>query len=128
MAIADKEQALHQFWAGFGWVARDENTVPDDAMSRYGGHYITYNVATAAIGEPVPLSADLWAKDTSWTEITAKAEEIAQAIGIGGKLIQFPGGYLWICRGVPFSQRLGDEDETIRRIGLNIMAEFLSAD
>lgn len=125
----DKEQALHSFWSGFGWAARDENTVPDDAMTRFGGHYITYNVATAALNEPVPLSADLWAKDgTSWADITRKANEISQAISVGGKLIPFDGGYLWICRGVPFSQRIGDTDDTVRRINLNIMAEFLSAD
>lgn len=129
MAIApDKEQALHQFWSSFGWTARDENTVPDDAMRLYGGKYITYAVSTAAIGEPVPLSADLWCKDTSWTEITAKAEEIAQAITIGGKVIPFDGGYLWICRGVPFSQRMPDDNDTIRRIYINLMAEYLSAD
>lgn len=128
MAIAvDKEAALHEFWSGFGWAARDESTVPDDAMSRYGGHYITYNVATASLDEPVALSADLWAKDTSWAAITAKAEEISQAITVGGKVVAFDGGYLWICRGVPFSQRLGDENDTIRRISLNIMVEFLSA-
>lgn len=129
MAIAaDKEAALHQFWSGFTWAARDENTVPDDAMSLYGLHYITYNVATASLDEPVPLSADLWAKDTSWAAITAKAEEISQAITVGGKIIPFSGGYLWICRGVPFAQRLGDENDTIRHISLNIMVEFLSAD
>lgn len=128
MAIQDKEQALHQFWSGFGWAARDENTVPDDAMSRFGGHYITYNVATASFDEPVPLSADLWARDTSWTEITEKAEQISKAISVGGKLVQFYDGYMWVCRGVPFSQRIGDTDDNIRRIRLNIMAEFLSAD
>ena len=124
----DKEQALHQFWSSFTWAARDENTVPDDAMTLYGGHYITYTVSTASLNEPVPLTADLWMKDTSWATITAKAEEIAQEISNGGKVIPFDGGYLWICRGVPFSQRLGDENDQIRRINLNIMAEFLSAD
>lgn len=128
MAVADKEQALHQFWSGFGWAARDENTVPDDAMTRYGGHYITYTVATSSLDEPIPLSASLWCKDTSWTTITAKAEEISKALGIGGKLIRFDGGHLWLCRGVPFTQRMPDEDDTIRRIHINVMAEFLSAD
>ena len=129
MAIAaDKEAAIHEFWSSFGGAARDESTVPEDAMSRYGGHYITYNVATASLDEPVSLSADLWAKDTSWAAITAKAEEISQTITVGGKVVAFDGGYLWICRGVPFSQRLGDENDTIRHISLNIMVEFLSAD
>jgi hypothetical protein len=127
MAVADKEQALHQFWSSFGWAARDENTVPDDAMTRYGGHYITYAVATSSLGEPIPLSASLWCKDTSWTEITAKAEEVSEALSVGGKLVQFDGGYLWLCRGVPFSQRMPDEDDTVRRIYINLMAEYLSA-
>lgn len=124
----DKEQALHQFWSGFGWAARDENTVPDDAMTRYNGHYITYAVSTAALGEPIPIYGNLWAKDSSWAEITTKAEQISQEIGIGGKLIPYDGGYLWVCRGVPFSQRMPDEDDTIRRIYINVMAEYLSAD
>lgn len=128
MAIADKEQALHQFWSSFWWAARDENTVPDDAMTRYDGHYITYTVATSSLDEPIPLSASLWCKDTSWTTITAKAEEISKALGVGGKLIRFDGGYLWLCRGVPFTQRMPDEDDTIRRIYINVMAEYLSAD
>ena len=129
MAIAvDKEAALHEFWSGFGWAAKDENTVPDDAMDRFGGHYITYNVATAALGEPVPLAADLWAKDTSWTAITQKAEQIAHTLPEGDSyLVPFSGGYLRACRGSPFTQRMGDSNDTIRRIHINIMVEFLSA-
>ena len=123
----DKEQALHQFWSGFGLTARDEGTVPDDAMTRFGGHYITYAVNTAAFQEPIPIYGNLWYKDTSWETITQKANEISEAIGIGGILIPYEGGYLWICRGVPFSQRIQDEDDTIRRIYINLMAEFLSA-
>ena len=122
----DKEQALHQFWSSFGWTARDENTVPDDAMQRYGGHYITYSVSTAALNEPVPLSASLWCKDTSWAEITAKANEMAESIGLGGNLTRFDGGFLWVCRGTPFSQRMADDDDTIRRIYINVMAEYLT--
>ena len=129
MAIAvDKEAALHQFWSGFGWAARDENTVPDDAMTRFGGKYITYNVATAALDSPVPLSGDLWCKDTSWTEITAEAEQIAHTLPEGDSyLVPFSGGYLRVCRGSPFTQRMGDSNDTIRRIHINIMVEFLSA-
>ena len=129
MAIAvDKEAALHQFWSGFTWAARDENTVPDDAMTRFGGKYITYNVATAALDAPLPLSGDLWCKDTSWTTITAKAEEIAQTLSEGDSyLVPFTGGYLRVCRGSPFTQRMGDANDTVRRIHINIMVEYLSA-
>ena len=124
----NKEQALHKFWSSFGWTAKDENAVPDDAMTKYGGKYITYAVSTASLDERTPISGDLWCKDTSWEEITLKAEEIAHTLGVGGMLIPYDGGYLWICRGVPFSQRMPDEDDTIRRIYINLMAEYLSAD
>lgn len=124
----DKQQALHQFWSGFGWAAYDENTVPDNAMERFDGHYITYSVVTSALDEPIPISANLWMRDTSWAAITQKANAISEYIGIGGVVIPFDDGYLWICRGTPFSQRMPDEDDTIRRIYINLMAEFLSAD
>ncbi len=124
----DKEQALHNFWSSFGLKAYDENTVPDNAMDVNNGKYLTYNVATASLGEPTPIYANLWYKSSSWAEITAKAEAMAQTIGIGGTLIPFDGGYIWICRGVPFSQRMADDDDTIRRIYINVMAEYLSAD
>ena len=126
MSLPDKEQAIHQFWRSFGWTARDENTVPDNAMTAYGGTYITYNVSTSALNEPIPMSASLWRKDMSWATITAKAHEISQAIGLGGRIIKIDSGYVWICRGTPFAQRMADDDDTIRRIYLNIMVEFLT--
>lgn len=124
----DKQQALHQFWNSFGWKAYDGNTTPDNAMDRFDGHYITYSVVTSALDEPVPISGNLWMRDTSWEEITQKANEISEYIGIGGVLIPFDHGYLWICRGTPFSQRLPESDSTIRKIYINLMAEYLSAD
>ena len=124
----DKEQALHQFWSGFGLTAYDENTVPDNALTVNGGKYLTYNVATASLDEPTPLYANLWYKSSSWAEITVKANQMAEAIGRGGAIVPFDGGYIWICRGAPFSQRMPDEDDTIRRIYINVMAEYLSAD
>jgi hypothetical protein len=124
----DKEQALHRFWSGFGLTAYDENTVPDNALTTNGGKYLTYNVATASLDEPTPLYANLWYKSSSWAEITVKANEISVAIGRGGAIVPFDGGYIWICRGTPFSQRMPDDDDTIRRIYINVMAEYLSAD
>lgn len=121
-----KEHALHRFWSSFGLKAYDENTVPDKAMAENGGKYLTYGVETSTFEDPVPLHASLWYRDTFWTDITAKANEISAAIGLGGKLVPFGDGYLWICRGVPFAQRMEDEDDQVRRIYLNIMVEFLS--
>jgi hypothetical protein len=124
----DKEQALHKFWSSFGLTAYDENTVPDDALTINKGKYLTYNVATASLDEPTPLYANLWYKSSSWAEITAKANEIAGKIGLVGSFTDYDGGTLWITRGRPFSQRMPDDDDTIRRIYVNVTAEFISAD
>lgn len=122
----DSMQALHVFWSSFGLKAYDENTVPDNAMTGNGGKYLTYSVSTGYFDDLVTLSASLWYKSTSWAEITQKAAEIGETIGYGGKLIPFDGGHIWIQRGTPFSQRMADEDDTIRRIYLNIESEFLT--
>ena len=124
----DKEQALHEFWSSFGLTAYDENTVPDNALTTNGGKYLTYNVATASLDEPVPLSANLFYRDTSWASVAQKAIEISEAIGRVGKFIDFDGGSLWVVRGTPFAQRMSDDNDQIRRIYINVTAEFLSAD
>lgn len=122
----DSLKAINTFWNTF-LKAYDENTVPESAMVVNGGKYITYNVSTSYFDEPVMLSASLWYKSTSWAEITKKAEEIGETIGIGGMVIPCDDGYIWIKRGVPFSQRMSDEDDTIRRIYINIEVEYLTA-
>lgn len=118
-----KEQAYHAFLASFGWTTYDENTVPDGAaMPR-----ITYNLSVAEFGFPVAMSISLWDRSTSWTTITNKANEIYNAIGLGGKIIPFDGGYIWVKRGQPFSQRMADENDSIRRIYIVLEVEYLIA-
>ena len=120
-----KASALYNFWSGFGLTAYEENTVPTDATFPY----ITYQVATDSFGSEVALTASVWYRDTSWVEANAKAEEISRYISRGGKTIPVDGGALWLKRGTPFSQSMGDEtDDLIKRKYLNITAEFLTAD
>ena len=123
----DKEQALQAFWSRFGWEAFDENTVPDGAMEKTGGKYITYTVAVNEFEATAALTASLWMRSRSWTEISAKSEEIFGHIGWGGRMVPFDGGRIWIRRGTPFAQRMGDSDDSIRRIYINIEAEYLTA-
>lgn len=118
-----KEQAYHAFVSGFGWATYDENTVPDDAeLPR-----ITYNLSVAEFGFPVAMSISVWDRSTSWATVTNKATEIYNAIGLGGKVIRFDGGYIWIKRGQPFSQRMADEDDSIRRVYIVLEVEYLTA-
>lgn len=119
----DKAQAIHSFWSGFGLVAYDENTVPDDAVMPY----ITYSSSTDSLDGPLTLYGSLWYKSFSWEEISKMTEEIAEFI-YKMKPIPIKGGYLWITKGSPFAQRMSDpSDDLIRRMYININAEFLTA-
>ena len=122
--MANKAQALYQFWNSVDWVAYDEDTVPDDAVMPY----ITYNTAQDMLDSELSLSASLWYESTSWTQITEKANQIAQQIIVNQKPIPLTGGgYLWIKKGEPFMQRAKDENSKVRHIFINYQAEFLTA-
>ena len=120
-----KATAIYQFWSGFGLTSYEENTVPDDAAFPY----ITYQLVTDSFDREVPVTASLWYRSESWTGINAKTEEISQKISRGGKVIPCDGGAIWLKRGQPFAQSMGDEsDNLIKRKYLNITAEFMTAD
>lgn len=120
-----KAAAIYQFWNSFGLTAYEENTVPTDAVFPY----ITYQLVTDNFDREIPLTASLWYRSESWTEINAKTEEISQEISRGGKIISCDGGAIWLKRGQPFAQNMGDEsDNLIKRKYLNITAEFMTAD
>lgn len=118
-----KDEAIYSFYSGFSLPAYDENTVPEGSALPY----ITYSVSTDSIGNMVILSASLWYRSTSWAAIQDKADEIAAALGYGGKIIKIDNGYLWLTKGSPFAQRMSEpSDKMVRRIIININAEFLT--
>ena len=118
----DKWQALHSFWNSFGIPAYDESTVPENR----GSFYITYNAVTDSLDRAVPMSASIWkVNTTSWSDISQKAEQISDALKTV-KTIPLDIGYLYITRGQPFAQRMTDENDSVRRIYINIMAEYLA--
>ena len=120
-----KAAAIYQFWSGFGLTAYEENTVPTDAVFPY----ITYQLVTDSFDREVQATASIWYRSESWTGINAKTEEISQKISRGGKIIPCDGGAIWLKRGQPFAQNMGDEnDDLIKRKYLNIPAEFTTAD
>lgn len=120
-----KAAAIYQFWSSFGLAAYEENTVPTDADFPY----IAYQLVTDSFSGEVAATASLWYRSESWTAINAKTEEISAYIGLGGKIIKCDGGRIWIKRGTPFAQNMGDEsDNLIRRKYLNITIEFMTTD
>ena len=120
-----KAAAIYQFWNSFGLTAYEENSVPDEAKFPY----ITYQLVTDSFYREIPLTASIWYRSESWAGINAKTEEISQKISRGGKIIPCDGGAIWLKRGQPFAQSMGDEsDDLIKRKYLNITAEFMTAD
>ena len=120
-----KAAAIYQFWSSFGLTAYEENTVPTDADFPY----ITYQLVTDSFDREIPLTASIWYRSESWAGINAKTDEISQKISRGGKVIPCDGGAIWLKRGQPFAQSMGDEsDDLIKRKYLNITAEFMTAD
>lgn len=118
----DKIQALSSFWNSFDLIAYDENTVPDDAKLPY----ITYEVSSDDFGKVLVQTASLWYRSSSWSDITAKEEQIASYITRGGRLVKYSDGAFWIQKEQPWAQRMNDpSDQMIRRIVLNISVEFL---
>ncbi len=119
-----KAAAIYQFWSGFGLPAYEENTVPTDAEFPY----ITYQLVTDSFDREVAATASLWYRGESWLPACQKEEEISAYIGLGGKIIKCDGGRIWIKRGQPFAQNMGDENNgLIKRKYLNLTFEFLTA-
>lgn len=118
-----KAAAIYQFWGTF-LTAYEENTVPENASFPY----ITYQLVTDSFDTDVQMTASIWYRGSSWTQANAKAEEISNYIGRGGVFLNCDGGKMWIKRGTPFAQNMGDEsDNLIKRKYLNITAEFFTA-
>lgn len=120
-----KAAAIYQFWSSFGLTAYEENTVPEDAAFPY----VTYQLVTDSFDREVAATASLWYRGESWTAINAKTEEISKKIGASGKKIAVDGGGIWIKRGQPFAQNMGDEsDDLIKRKYINISIVFITQD
>lgn len=120
--MMDKIQALNDFWNSFDLIAYSENSVPDDAQLPY----LTYEASMDDFGYPIAQRANLWYRSSSWSDITAKEQEIADFITRGGRMITYDGGAMWIQKTSPWAQRLEEpSDEYIRRIVLSITIEYL---
>lgn len=128
-----KASAIHQFWNSFGINAYEENVVYDidengkEVKPKFP--YITYQLVTDSLDNDVQMAVSIWYRSSSWMAANAKAEEISQTIGRGGKILKCDNGRIWLKRGTPFSQNMGDDtDNLIKRKYLNITAEFFTAD
>jgi hypothetical protein len=127
-----KAAAINEFWNSFGLKAFEENTlldVDENGLEKEPEFpYITYQLVTDSFDREVAATANIWYRDAGWKAINAKTEEISAHIGLGGKIIKCDGGRIWIKRGQPFAQNMGDEsDDLIKRKYLNLTFEFFTA-
>ena len=125
----DKWQTLQSFWESFDIPAYDEQTTFTDGAEPSFPH-ITYEGTTGVFEQVLTLSASLWYKSSSWAEISQKADEIVRYITTHAPLtISTNGGYFWVKTpfGVPFSQRMDSGNDKIKRIVINIEAEYLTS-
>lgn len=127
----NKIQTLNAFWNSFGLKAYDETSIPntiDDKGNevKLEPPYITYETSDDDFGHVLMRTASIWYRSSSWEEPMAKAQEIADFITRGGRMLGYDGGSMWIQKSTPWAQRMGDpSDDMIRRIVLNVSIEFL---
>lgn len=118
----DKVQAINDFWNGFDLKAYDAVSVPDEAQMPY----ITYEISTDSFGQQLSQTASIWYRSASWKDVQQKEMEIADYIGRGGLMIQYDDGAVWLRKGTPWAMRIvGEGDEYVRRIALNVEVEFI---
>ena len=131
----NKQQAYNSFWSGFGVLAFEENSVPDDvvingliesgiAKAKYP--YITYQVITDDLDGKVFPSASIYDKSTSWERVDLLANLISERIQ-QMSTIELDNGRMFIAKGSPFSQHMFENgDISIKRILLNLGVEFFT--
>lgn len=123
-----RAEAYQAFWASFGLEAFEENAVPTGKDAPVFP-YLTYSFIEDEFGNQVAEIVNLWYRSSSWVECNDKTNEISTAIGRGGILLPYEGGAIWLQRGSPFAQSMGDNtDDLIRRKYINLTAEFVDAD
>ena len=122
-ASVTKGAALCTFLNGI-MKAYAESEVPNDAVLPY----MTYELAIGAFGdEEIPITVNMYFHTDSEAIPNAKAQELSDAIGLGGIMLPYDGGALWLKRGSPFCQSMYDDaDHHTKRRYINLSAEFIS--
>lgn len=120
-----KAAALQNFFSGFGMYAYPTTAVPSGAELPY----LTYDpVFDSWEGGEVGITVKLWFYTESEAVPNAKAQELSEAIGRGGKVIPCDGGFIWLKRGSPWCRNITDDiDRNIKCRDINVTADYLTA-
>lgn len=102
-------QALKKFFSSFGIPAYEENSVPDSVDTPY----ITYQLVEADWSESASVSATVWYKGTSLSDLLNEVDKIKSYVG-EGLHIPVEGGCVCIYKGSPFAQTQETNDDKIK--------------
>ena len=115
-----REGALYKYFSGFGMPAYPSDAVPDVITFPY----LTYETTGGNWGDKVSIAVNLWFHTESETIPNDKTRQISADISLGGLILSYDDGKMWIKRGSPWSISLSDEtDPTIKRRQLTIIIE-----
>lgn len=116
-----REAALDAFFNSFGIKAFPVTSEPKDVVFPW----LTYETAGNNFGdEPTNIVAKLWFHTDSEAEPNAKVRQISESIGLGGKVISYEGGKMWLYRGSPWVNSVpNDSDAAVKCKVLNITIE-----
>lgn len=109
--------------SSFGIDAYPTNSVPVGAEMPY----IVYTLTTGSLynGEQ-NITANLWCRTSSESEINAVVSDIENTITSGGMVVACDGGAVWVKRGNPWCQSVNTEDTSLKCRYINFDVEYLT--
>lgn len=116
-----KTEALYGFFNSFGMSAYPVTAVPDNATLPY----LTYEIPAGYTGDQVSIGVGLWFHTESEAVPNATTEEIGNDIGLGGIIVSYDGGAMWIKRGTPWATAPSVQDNTLKYRALNVTIDYL---
>lgn len=114
-------EALYKFFSSFGIPAYPANSVPE--TTKYP--WLTYEAKTGFWGDSVSCAVNIYYHTESERLPNAKAQEIADEIGLGGIQLHCDTGAIWVKRGTPWSVPIAEEDSATKHRQLMTILEFL---
>ena len=120
-----KDKALYSWFQQFDIPFYPTTALPPAKEITFP--YGTYEPIFGRSGDTTNISVNLYYLTESEATPNAKADEIGDAIGMGGVIVECDEGAMWIRTGSPFSQGLLDPDnQNIKRRYIQISVEFLT--
>lgn len=115
-----REAALQKYFESFGLKAFPATSEPKDIEFPW----LTYETSAGNWGDEVSIVVKLWFHTDSEAEPNAKVRQISESIGLGGKVINYDDGKMWLRRGSPWCNSIpNDTDTAVKCKALNIMIE-----